>query len=444
MRIALILHTTFQVSLTFYAVLQSVHGYDSCYRFFSRFSLSRSSAIMSRSEAWLDYTNKPVEKEISATYPIDRILFGDSFESLLKRFDVHSVHQRPQQLLVNNLLITEKESDRVVGAIVEISSVHGQNNAISLLGSVEWIAVRCIGDWTMIPVENLIAACDNTGTKLAVFVDSVENLPGVLFALELGPHAVVLSPDTRLWDAYVALRRNSSAKEASGDIATSIDNPEILREATITGIRTGGIGDRVCLDLIEMLKEGEGLFIGSCAKLLALVHGETFEGDYVPSRPFRVNAGPVHSYVLMADGSTKYLCEIKAGDSVKVIDAGALDNDGVKPSLKGRAVTVGRCKIESRPMLIISYQNGVNVNSDIGDSVPISSACTGQIFLQQAETVRLICPVLDETNSKVDCHDRPFKAVSVTNIAVGDVIFVLKNESGTHVGNRVSSKVVEL
>jgi 3-dehydroquinate synthase II len=442
MRIALILYNTYQVYLTLYSVLQPVHGYNSCYRFFGRYSRNRSSAMMSRTEAWLDYTNKPVGKEISATYPVDRILYGNSFESSLNLFDVNSVHQ-PQKLLENKHLITEI-SGRVVGAIVEVSSVNGQSNALSLVGSVDWIALRCLGDWTMIPVENLIAACDNTGTKLAVFVDSVENLPGVLFALELGPHAVILNPDTGLWDAYVALRRNRSAKEAPEDIVATIDKSEILREATITGIRSGGIGDRVCLDLIEMLREGEGLLIGSCAKLLALVHGETFEGEYVPSRPFRVNAGPVHSYVLMADGSTKYLSEVRAGDSVKVIDASALDKEGVKPSLKGRAVTVGRCKIESRPMLIISYRNGENVNSDIGDSVPISSDCTGQIFLQQAETVRLICPVLDQMNSKVDSDNRSFKAVSVTNIAVGDVIFVLRNESGTHVGNRISAKVVEM
>ncbi|CAM9935578.1 unnamed protein product, partial [Sphacelaria rigidula] len=33
-------------------------------------------------------------------------------------------------------------------------------------------------------------------------------------------------------------------------------------------------------------------------------------------RPFRVNAGPVHSYALLADGSTKYLAELTAGDQV--------------------------------------------------------------------------------------------------------------------------------
>lgn len=396
--------------------------------------------MMSRTEAWLDYTQSPVGKELSETFPIDRILLGESFEALMKSFGENFMHHNTVKLVENHKRI--ESSGVAVGAIVDISSVNGQNTALSLVGSVEWIALRCIGDWTMIPVENLIAACDNTGTKVAVFVDSVEKLPGVLFALELGPHAVILSPDAKLWDAYVALRSNCAAKEAVGDIRYSIDKIEMLQEATITGIRTGGIGDRVCLDLIQILNEGEGLLIGSSAKLLALVHGETFEGEFVPSRPFRVNAGPVHSYVLMADGSTKYLSEVKAGDSVKVVDASALSKEGINPPLKGRAVTVGRCKIESRPMLMISYRNTENINSDICNSVPTSTESTGQIFLQQAETVRLISPA--KSNSIVSKGIKSFNAVSVTNIAVGDVIFVLKNELGTHVGNRVSAKVVEL
>lgn len=35
------------------------------------------------------------------------------------------------------------------------------------------------------------------------------------------------------------------------------------------------------------------------------------------SRPFRINAGPVHSYALLADGSIKYLTELCAGDQVR-------------------------------------------------------------------------------------------------------------------------------
>ena len=53
-----------------------------------------------------------------------------------------------------------------------------------------------------------------------------------------------------------------------------------------------------------------GCLLGSSAKLLALVLAETAASGYVPPRPFRVNAGPVHQYVLMADGSTRYLSEV--------------------------------------------------------------------------------------------------------------------------------------
>jgi 3-dehydroquinate synthase II len=39
------------------------------------------------------------------------------------------------------------------------------------------------------------------------------------------------------------------------------------------------------------------VLVGSSAKALCLVHGETLATPFVPARPFRVNAGPVHSYV---------------------------------------------------------------------------------------------------------------------------------------------------
>lgn len=65
---------------------------------------------------------------------------------------------------------------------------------------------------------------------------------------------------------------------------------------------------------------------------LVLVHAETVESGFVPPRPFRVNAGPVHSYVLMADQSAKYLSELKPGDAVL----------GVKHDGSTRAAIVGR------------------------------------------------------------------------------------------------------
>ena len=63
------------------------------------------------------------------------------------------------------------------------------------------------------------------------------------------------------------------------------------------------------------------MLIGSVSEILCLVHGETIPSEYVPSRPFRVNAGPVHSYILMADGKTKYLNELEAGNQVAIINS---------------------------------------------------------------------------------------------------------------------------
>ena len=36
----------------------------------------------------------------------------------------------------------------------------------------------------MIPVENAIAECEGTGTKIAVIVDQVRDVNGIAFALE--------------------------------------------------------------------------------------------------------------------------------------------------------------------------------------------------------------------------------------------------------------------
>ena len=65
------------------------------------------------------------------------------------------------------------------------------------------------------------------------------------------------------------------------------------------------MGDRVAVDLVCLLRAGEGALVGSSAKALVLVHGETVASDFVPARPFRVNAGPVHSYIALAGGGTK-------------------------------------------------------------------------------------------------------------------------------------------
>lgn len=107
-----------------------------------------------------------------------------------------------------------------------------------------------------------------------------------------------MRPDTDLWSAAVAVReqRSGAAKEAalaraadgSSNVPGASEAPSkhgvVLSVGRVTGTREGGVGDRVCVDLIQSLAQGEGMLVGSSAKMLAVVHAETFETGFVPAR----------------------------------------------------------------------------------------------------------------------------------------------------------------
>jgi 3-dehydroquinate synthase class II len=91
------------------------------------------------------------------------------------------------------------------------------------------------------------------------------------------------------------------------------------------------------------MRPGEGLLVGSFARGLFLVHSECLESNYIESRPFRVNAGPVHAYVAVPGGKTCYLSELRTGREVIVVDQKG----------KQRTAVVGRVKIEKRPLIVV-------------------------------------------------------------------------------------------
>lgn len=59
---------------------------------------------------------------------------------------------------------------------------------------------------------------------------------------------------------------------------------------------------------------------------------------------------------------------------------------------------------------------------------------TGQLFLQQAETVRLISPTTG---------DGGWKPLSVTDVEGGEVVLVREVGRGTHVGRPIDAVVAE-
>ena len=160
-----------------------------------------------------------------------------------------------------------KSSDHDV-AEVHLDDFHGQDEAISLVGMIDWILVRC-SDWTMIPLENIVAAA-GSGTRIAAAISQTVDLSGAAFALQHGVDALLLHADEELWNAAEEISgERDSVQPESGKVTESL----VL--ANVTNIESGGVGERICVDLTERLSDGEGMLIGSSANALVLIHGET-------------------------------------------------------------------------------------------------------------------------------------------------------------------------
>ncbi len=253
--------------------------------------------------------------------------------------------------------------------------------------------VVCIdtNEWSIVELENIVAL----GGKTIVRVDNKEKLEIAMGVLEKGVSGVLL--DTSDFD------NPSQLKEAILEVKDKSD-AMTLETACVTSIQQVGMGDRVCVDLATMLKDGEGLLVGNTSSFLFLVHGETLENPYVDPRPFRVNAGGVHAYVYMPEDKTKYLCELKAGDVTLVVS-----HEG-----DTRKAIVGRVKIERRPLILISAE---------------VDSTEGSIILQNAETIRLVKP-----NGE---------AISIVQLKKGDEILVKRSEKARHFGMSIEETLWE-
>jgi 3-dehydroquinate synthase II len=296
-------------------------------------------------------------------------------------------------------------SSQLVGSLVILDGEASQNHARSLVGSVEWLVLE-FSDWSMIPIENLLAACEGTPTKIAAVLSTPEQAQGAGFALQRGVEALVVSPSVEMLEAALIVKsQRLESEQIESDEEASFSAKVGMGKLTITSVESGGTAERYCIDMTRLLKHGEGLLLGSSASSFLFVHGETVESEFVPTRPFRVNAGPPHAYVRMSNGNTKYLSELHTGDEILLTNT-----DGIQ-----RSATIGRLKIEIRPMLLIKWL-------DENDK-------EGSMFLQQAETVR----VVDLNN----------KTKSITALNEGDIVLGWCDVGARHIGASISSIVTE-
>lgn len=240
-----------------------------------------------------------------------------------------------------------RDSNVEYGRFVEITDAASLEQACRSACRERW-SVLSFRDPTKIPLEIVIAAAADADGSIITQVADVEEAQIVFGVLEHGSDGVMLAPQ--------APGEATSLKVAAAGSPESLS----LEELEVTAIRRAGLGDRVCVDTCSQFRPDEGILVGSYSHGMILCCSETHPLPYMPTRPFRVNAGALHSYTLAEHGRTRYLSELDAGGKVLAVDCKG----------QARIVTVGRVKIERRPMLAIdavSASGTTNVNLIVQD-----------------------------------------------------------------------------
>ena len=220
-------------------------------------------------------------------------------------------------------------------------------------------------DPTKIPLEIVIAAADSSPGQLICEAADLEEAQIIVDVLEKGSEGVLIAP------------KNANDVFAVVEMLRTKTPDLNLSKLTVQSIEHLGLGDRVCIDTCTHFEKDEGMLVGSYSHGFVLCVSETHPLPYMPTRPFRINAGALHSYVLGADNRTNYLSELKAGSSVLAVGA-----DG-----RTRRIVVGRIKLESRPLLGIKAvsEEGVEVNLIVQDDWHVRVLGPGAAVLNTTE-----------------------------------------------------------
>jgi 3-dehydroquinate synthase II len=282
-----------------------------------------------------------------------------------------------------------EDGDLKLGLDVVEREIRGKEDEeeIITLSLTKKVMVRD-GDWRIIPLENLLSRTNN----LFVEINELHEGETAFGILERGVQGVVINnPDSNVVREIIQMLKRGSEKFE-------------LLTAGVKRIEPLGLGDRVCIDTCSSMILGEGMLVGNSSQALFLVHSESVENPFVNTRPFRVNAGPVHAYIRLIHGQTKYLSEVKSGDQVLVVNF-----EG-----KSYPAVVGRAKVEKRPLVLVeAEEKGQNIS----------------VILQNAETITLTQP--------------DGKAVSLVDLQEGSEVLVYRERAGRHFGIQIDETIVE-
>jgi 3-dehydroquinate synthase II len=342
---------------------------------------------------------------------LDFLVSSDTY-SEFEKIERVKLYSRNPEIRIKNIICDNRDALQQhlikqgtienIGYYKELKSKKDELEIIELskTGKIDFIIVSA-KDWKVIPFENLIAEMHSYDTELIAAVSNINEAELMLKILEIGVDGILIEPIgvNDILELKKLLYLNYKIQ---------------LTNAKVINIQNVSESDRVCVDTTSILHPGEGMLVGSTASGFALMHAEVFETKFVASRPFRVNAGDVSAYVLVPSDDpntpyrTKYLSELQGGDKVLIINK------------KGdvRIVTVGRVKIETRPMLRFELETFEKEHK-----ININCIC------QNAETIRLI--------------DSKGNAKSVVDVKIGDELLVHIGPGATHFGTAIKETIIE-
>ena len=248
-------------------------------------------------------------------------------------------------------------------------------------------------DETNIPLELVIAKLQQSDTEIMKCVQTVSDALVSKEVMEVGCDGFLINTDK----VEVVSQLNHVVENAKSTTLPVV-------RATVTNVVHLGPGERACIDTTSLLTTEEAMIVGSTSSGGLLVCSETHYLPYMNTRPFRVNAGAIHSYVWCPNDKTEYITDLKVGGKISVIDTNG----------NAREVNIGRIKIEVRPLLLIEAEyEGKKINTIVQDDWHI------RIF---------------------DGNGKPKNA---TTFKVGDEVLAYECEPGRHVGVKILEKITE-
>jgi 3-dehydroquinate synthase II/3-amino-4-hydroxybenzoic acid synthase len=313
--------------------------------------------------------------------------------------DGHEIETAIKDDAVSVIVVDEKRHDDIpaapgkpVAVRVRVTDQDAVLRGVALLEHADIVLVE-LADETNIPLELLLAEAQSSRASVVKQVASIEDARIALGILESGAQGLMFP-----------IERIDQVAPLSHQLRAAAETHLDLVEATVLSSNHAGMGHRGCVDTASLFAKDEGMLVGSTSQGGILVCAEVHYLPYMNLRPFRVNAGAVHSYVWTPGGRTAYITDLAVGESVLAVDTAG----------RARPTLVGRVKTEVRPLrLIVVEAGGTKLN----------------VLLQD------------------DWHVRVFDADggvrNVSTIARGDRLLAYVDDPGRHVGIKVDETIEE-